>query len=55
MRERLRELMATHRDLARKLAQLEKKYDKQFAVVFEAIRKLMEPPPDKPKRRIGFR
>ena len=51
---RLREILATHKDLARKLEKLEKKYDKQFAVVFEAIRQLMTPP-DSPKRRIGFR
>ena len=51
---RLRELIATHKDLARKLEQLEKKYDEQFQVVFEAIRRLMIPP-DKPKRQIGFR
>ena len=40
--------------LARKLAALEKKYDGQFKVVFEAIRELMAPPARK-KRRIGFR
>ena len=52
---RLRQMLANHRGLARKLDALEKKYDKQFRVVFEAIRQLMEPPPDKSKRRIGFR
>jgi hypothetical protein len=41
---RLRQMLASHADLARKLEQLEKKYDKQFAVVFDAIRQLMEPP-----------
>jgi ORF6N domain len=41
---RLRQLLASHADLARKLDELEQKYDKQFAIVFEAIRKLMEPP-----------
>jgi hypothetical protein len=41
---RLRQLLASHADLARKLDELERKYDKQFAIVFEAIRKLMEPP-----------
>jgi hypothetical protein len=51
---RLREFLATHKDLSRKLAELEKKYDHQFQVVFDAIRQLMEPSPDKPKRRIGF-
>ncbi len=51
---RLREMLATHKDLARKLEELEKKYDKQFAVVFEAIRQLMTPSEPPPKRRIGF-
>lgn len=50
---RLRQLMATHADLARKLAELEGKYDKQFQVVFEAIRQLMIPP-DPLRRPIGF-
>jgi hypothetical protein len=52
---RLREILSTHKDLARKLDELEKKYDENFRVVFEAIRQLMVPPtpPDK-KRRIGF-
>jgi hypothetical protein len=50
---RLRRLLATHADLARKLAELEKKYDAQFRVVFGAIRQLMTPP-DSPKRQIGF-
>ncbi len=40
---RLRRLMASHEDLARKLAELERKYDAQFKVVFDAIRQLMEP------------
>ena len=47
---RLREILATHKDLARKLEELEQKYDKQFRVVFEAIRQLMTPP-NPPKRR----
>jgi hypothetical protein len=50
---RLREMLSAHADLARKLATLEKKYDSQFRVVFDAIRELMTPPA-KPKRRIGF-
>jgi hypothetical protein len=49
-----RQLLSTHRDLARKLEELEEKYDEQFAVVFQAIRQLMEPPEPPPKRRIGF-
>lgn len=50
---RLRELLATHRDLAEKLAALESKYDAQFRAVFDAIRELMAPP-RQPRRRIGF-
>ena len=52
---KLRELLASHKDLALKLAEMEKKYDSQFKVVFDAIRELMTPiePPSKP--RIGFR
>jgi hypothetical protein len=40
---RLRELLTSHKELARRLDELERKYDRQFAVVFEAIRKLMAP------------
>jgi len=50
---RLREVLATHRDLAAKLEAIEKKYDAQFKVVFDAIRQLMIPPEPK-KRKIGF-
>ena len=50
---RLRQLLATHADLARRLDALEKKYDKQFAVVFDAMRKLMAPPKET-KRQIGY-
>jgi len=50
---RLREILATHKDLARKLAALEKRYDSQFRVVFDAIRQLMTPQEPK-KRKIGF-
>ena len=41
---KLREMLATHKDLARKINAMEKKYDQQFQVVFDAIRKLLEPP-----------
>jgi hypothetical protein len=51
---KLREILSTHKDLARKLEELEKKYDKQFKVVFDAIRELMEPGPAPRRRRIGF-
>ena len=50
---RLRQMLATNRDLARKLAELEKKYDSQFKIVFDALRELMKPPL-KPRRKIGF-
>ncbi len=49
----LRGLLASNEQLSRKLAALEKKYDIQFKVVFDAIRKLMTPTPSK-KRKIGF-
>lgn len=51
---RLRQMAITHADFARRLDDLESRYDAQFRVVFEAIRKLMEPLPDKPRPRIGF-
>ena len=51
---RLRRILATHTDLARKLEELERKYDTQFKVVFDAIRALMTPP-EKARRSIGFR
>ena len=50
---RLRELLASHADLARKLAALERRYDARFRIVFDAIRQLMDPPA--PRRKpIGF-
>ena len=51
---RLRQMLASNVELARKLAVLEKKYDAQFRVVFDAIRELMTPPDPKKKRPIGF-
>jgi hypothetical protein len=51
---RLRQMLASHAELARKLAALEKKYDAQFKVVFDAIRELMAPPEPSKKRPIGF-
>ena len=50
---RLRQILASNAQLARKLDALEKKYDAQFKVVFDAIRQLMTPP-DTKKRKIGF-
>jgi ORF6N domain-containing protein len=49
----LRRLMDSNRGLARKIEALEKKYDEQFAVVFEAIKELIAPP-EPPKKQIGF-
>ena len=51
---RLRQMLASHAELARKFDALEKKYDAQFKEVFEAIRQLMAPPEPK-QRAIGFR
>jgi hypothetical protein len=50
----LREMLTTHKDLAQKLEALEKKYDRQFKVVFDAIRQLMEPEEPPKQQRIGF-
>jgi hypothetical protein len=50
---RLRAMLLSHEQLARKLAALERKYDAQFRAVFDAIRRIMAPDP-KPRRRIGF-
>lgn len=54
---KLREMLRTHKELARKLAELEKRiegHDEEIMALFEAIRQLMEPPERSPKR-IGFR
>jgi len=51
---RLRQMLFSHAELARKVDSLEKEYDSQFKVVFDALRQLMQPPPEKPKRPIGF-
>lgn len=52
---KLREMIASHKDLAKRLDELEKKYDVQFRTVFDAIRQLMAPPPETKKKKIGFR
>ena len=55
---KLRELLNSHRELARKLEELEKKYDEQFKSVFDAIKMLMTPPQDTdpgPKPIPGFK
>jgi hypothetical protein len=50
---RLRQLLASHDELARRVQELEQKYDAQFKVVFDAIRQLMAPPA-RQQRQIGF-
>ena len=50
---RLREMLASHAELARRLDDLEQRYDAQFKAVFDAIRELMTPP-QAPRRRLGF-
>lgn len=50
---RLRQMLAEHKDLERRLDALEERYDEQFKVVFDAIRALMKAP-EKPKKKIGF-
>ena len=49
----LRRMVLTNRDLKRKIEAMERKYDKQFSIIFEAIKRLIEPP--KQIRTIGFR
>ena len=55
---KLREILLTHKELAHKLKELEgkiEKHDSEIVAIFEAIRQLMAPPPERPKPRIGFR
>ncbi len=52
---RVRQLLTTHKDLARKLDALESKYDRQFKTVFDAIRQLMQPDKLPKRQRIGFK
>jgi hypothetical protein len=51
---KLRRLVQSHAELAGKLAALEKRYDSQFRIVFDAIRELMSPPPNASRKKIGF-
>ena len=50
---RLKEIIMSHKDLQRKIENMERKYDQQFKVVFDAIKQLLIPP-EKPKGKIGF-
>lgn len=55
---KLREILSNHKELLHKLKELEgnvKRHDSEIQAIFEAIRQLMAPPSEKPKRRIGFR
>ncbi len=47
-------MIASNKELAKRLDELEKKYDAQFKVVFDAIRQLMTPPEEPKKKKIGF-
>ena len=51
---RMRQMLVSYAELSRKLTAMEKKYDKQFQVVFEAVKQLMAPPESK-RKSIGFR
>ena len=54
---KIREILSTHKELAAKLSELEhkvSKHDNDILMIFEAIRQLMAPPPEPPKKRIGF-
>jgi hypothetical protein len=50
----LRRMVTGHTELMRKINELEERYDKQFRVVFKAIRSLIDPVSHRPKRRIGY-
>lgn len=50
---RLRQMLASHQQLGRKMEALEKRYDRRFKIIFDVLRQLMKPPEPKPKP-IGF-
>lgn len=52
---KLREILSQNKDLAKKISELEGKYDRQLSVIFDAIRKLMQLPPQVKRARIGYR
>ena len=51
---KIREMLSSHKDLKQKIEEMEKKYDSQFKIVFNAIKELMSPP-EKQVRKIGFK
>ncbi len=52
---KIRELLGSHKKLAEKIEQLEKRYDKQFSLVFSALKELIKEPEKSKKKEIGFR
>ena len=52
--KKLREVMLHHKDLRKKIEEMEKRYDSQFKVVFDALREILEPKNTKSKKQIGF-
>ncbi len=50
----MRRMMLSYKDLKTKIEKMESKYDKQFHIVFQALKQMMEPKPLPPKRKIGF-
>ena len=50
---KLRQMLSTHKEFKKKIDSMEKKYDENFKIVFEALKQLLDTD-DKPKRRIGF-
>lgn len=52
---KLRRMILTNQDLRRKIEDMESKYDKQFAIVFNAIKQLLEPPTQEKRKIIGFK
>jgi len=50
----MRQMMFSYKDLKAKMEKMESKYDKQFRIVFHALKQLLEPPPVPPKRKMGF-
>lgn len=51
---KLRQILATHKELKEKIEDMEKKYDQQFQIVFNAIKQMIDPPPEKKTYKIGF-
>lgn len=51
---RLRRILESHKELLKKIEEMEKRYDANFRMVFEAIKRLMSSPAEKPKQKIGF-